>query len=74
VAQALLEAAVQFAAEHGAQAVEGYPIKIEDEHVGDWAAYTGTYDMFVEAGFRELGVTESRSGGILRVVMRRDAS
>jgi len=72
IGQALLEAAVAFAAEHGAQAVEGYPIRVEGEHVGDWAVYTGTVEMFHKAGFRELAVTEARSGGKVRVVMRRD--
>jgi GNAT superfamily N-acetyltransferase len=73
VAQALLRAAVQFAAEHGAQAVEGYPITT-DERVGDWAAYTGTVDMFHAAGFRELATTEAASGGKRRVIMRWDVS
>jgi GNAT superfamily N-acetyltransferase len=71
VAQALLRAAVRFAAEHGAQAVEGYPIST-DERVGDWAAYTGTVGMFLQAGFRELAATEAASGGKRRVVMRYD--
>jgi GNAT superfamily N-acetyltransferase len=74
VAQALLRAAVQFAAEHGAQAVEGYPIETEAERVGDWAAYTGTVDMFRDAGFRELAATEAASGGKRRVIMRYDPS
>jgi GNAT superfamily N-acetyltransferase len=72
VAQALLGAAVQFAVEYGAQAVEGYPIAT-DERVGDWAAYTGTVDMFRAAGFRKMATTEAASGGKRRVVMRYDA-
>lgn len=71
VAQALLQAAVQFAAEYGTQVVEGYPINT-DERVGDWAAYTGTVGMFRAAGFREVAATDAASGGKRRVVMRYD--
>lgn len=74
VGKALLRAAVQFAAEHEAQAVEGYPIITEGEKVGDWAAYTGTVGMFRTVGFRATAATEAKSGRKRRVVMRYDIS
>jgi GNAT superfamily N-acetyltransferase len=50
VAVALLEAAVSYAAEHGAPAVEGYPRESEAAVSAD-AAYFGTVALFRKAGF-----------------------
>jgi GNAT superfamily N-acetyltransferase len=66
VAAALLEAAVAFAAEHGAEAVEGYPKDTEGARRHANVMFVGSMSMFVEAGFEEVG---RRSP--LRPIMRR---
>ncbi|MEJ7647642.1 MAG: GNAT family N-acetyltransferase [Nakamurella sp.] len=69
VGTALLEAAVVFAREHGAAAVEGHPVDVENlaaSSVGASALFTGTLAMFGRAGFTEIGRTYRT-----RPVMRR---
>lgn len=51
IAVALIEAAVRYAGEHGAPAVEAYP-RAGSERTGDDNAYFGTEEMFRRAGFR----------------------
>lgn len=72
VAAALLGAAVRRAAEHGAPAIEGYPIDPPAARAPATAAYPGTVAMFRAAGFREVTVTSARGGGGFRSIMRRD--
>ena len=69
---ALIEAAVQYAAQHGAPAVEAYP-RAGDERTGDDNAYFGTEPMFLRAGFSIVrGPLENRPRNwIARVAMRR---
>jgi GNAT superfamily N-acetyltransferase len=55
VAAALLEAAVAFAAEHGAEAVEGYPKDTGGDRKHANEMFVGSMSMFVEAGFEEVG-------------------
>jgi GNAT superfamily N-acetyltransferase len=60
VGSALLEAAVAFAREHGATAVEGHPVDVATlsaAQVGGSAIYTGTAAMFSDAGFTEIART-----------------
>jgi len=60
VGTALLQAAVSFAREHGATAVEGHPVDVgalKASRVSGSALYTGTLAMFVAAGFSEVGRT-----------------
>ncbi|HET9091355.1 MAG TPA: GNAT family N-acetyltransferase [Acidimicrobiales bacterium] len=60
VASALLEAAVCFALDHGATAVEGHPVDVAGLRAGRAAAsslYTGTRSLFAAAGFVEVGAT-----------------
>jgi GNAT superfamily N-acetyltransferase len=74
VASALLEAAVAYAAEHGARIVEAYPVETGGARMTPAAAYTGTAGMFERAGFAVSALTTSRpQPGMRRVVMRRDA-
>ena len=74
VAGALLEAAVAYAAEHGARLVEGYPVQTGGERMASASAYTGTEGMFERAGFETASTTTSKArGGRPRVVMRRTA-
>jgi GNAT superfamily N-acetyltransferase len=51
LAQDLLAAAVDHAAERGARAVEGYPVDTEGARRGSGDLYHGTLDMFRTAGF-----------------------
>jgi GNAT superfamily N-acetyltransferase len=55
VANALLEAAVTFAAEQGATAVEGYPKDTEGARKHANEMFVGSMSMFAEAGFTEAG-------------------
>jgi GNAT superfamily N-acetyltransferase len=60
VGSALLTAAVEFAREHGATAVEGHPVdvaRLRATRVGGSALYTGTVAMFSAAGFTEVART-----------------
>jgi GNAT superfamily N-acetyltransferase len=66
VAAVLLEAAVAFAAEHGAEAVEGYPKDTGGARRHANEMFVGSMSMFRDAGFEEVG---RRSP--LRPIMRR---
>ncbi|MGC1184423.1 MAG: GNAT family N-acetyltransferase [Candidatus Dormiibacterota bacterium] len=60
VASALLDAAVAFARQHGATAVEGHPVDVaawRATRVSGAALFTGTRALFVAAGFSEVGRT-----------------
>ena len=72
IASALLAGAVEFAHEHGAPAIEGYPVDNGGRRVDRTMAYVGTRGMFERAGFSFAAETQSVSGGFPRVVMRRD--
>jgi len=73
IAVALINAAVRYAAEHGAPAVEAYP-RAGSERTGDDNAYFGTEPMFRRAGFAVVrGPLQNRPRNwIARVVMRYD--
>jgi GNAT superfamily N-acetyltransferase len=69
VGGALLRAAVAFARDHGATAVEGHPVDaagLKAATVAGSAIYTGTMAMFVAAGFVEVGRT-SRTRPVMRL-------
>ncbi|WP_344756142.1 GNAT family N-acetyltransferase [Leifsonella bigeumensis] len=53
VGQALAKAAVDWAREHGARIIEGYPVDIEakPEKVSSAALYHGSVSIFEQAGF-----------------------
>ena len=65
VAAALLEAAVDFARQRGAEVVEAYPIDTGGGKRSSADLYTGTLAMFERAGFHEV----ARRGG--RPIVRR---
>ena len=69
----LLQGAVAHAAEHGAPAVEAYPVDPEGR-MDTAMAFVGTVAMFTAAGFRQVGATDAVSSRMPRVVMRRDLS
>jgi GNAT superfamily N-acetyltransferase len=69
VGLALLEAAVEFARQHGATAIEGHPVDVaalKAARAAPSALYTGTKAMFAAAGFAEVARTYPT-----RPVMRR---
>jgi GNAT superfamily N-acetyltransferase len=52
---ALLKAAVDYARQHGARIVEGYPVEPKTTDISAPSAYTGLVSAFRQAGFREAG-------------------
>lgn len=71
ISHALLAGAVDLARDHGAPAVEGYPVDNHGERVDLTMAYVGTRALFEQAGFTKAADTTSVSGGFPRVLMRR---
>ena len=72
VAGALLDAAVTYAAEHGAVILEGYPVDTRGTRISSASVYTGTAGMFRRAGFEVAAPTTSKAAsGTPRLVMRR---
>lgn len=71
VTEALIEGAVDYARRNGAPAVEGYPVDNRGERVDQTMAFVGTRAMFERAGFTKVADTQSVSGGIPRIVVRR---
>lgn len=67
IARALLDAAVAYAADHGATVVEGYAVDPSRRKFTNSELYTGTVSLFESAGFERAGARKPRS----RVVMRR---
>jgi ribosomal protein S18 acetylase RimI-like enzyme len=74
VARALLDAAVAHARERGAEAVEAYPLAVEDgAPIHPDSAFTGTFPMFERAGFSLVAERASDpSSSHQRVVVRRE--
>lgn len=72
VAVSMIRAAVEYARERGAPAVEAYA-RADRKRVHDDFAFFGTKAMFAKAGFREVrGVLPGlRKGSVPRVTMRR---
>ncbi|MGY1740560.1 MULTISPECIES: GNAT family N-acetyltransferase [unclassified Blastococcus] len=69
---ALLRGAVEHAAAHGAEVVEGYPVEAGEGRVDVISGYVGTVELFERAGFERAAPTTGRSGGRARWVMRRE--
>lgn len=73
VATALLAAAVEYAAAHGARLVEGYPVATGGSRIPSASVYTGTASMFEATGFIKAADSTSKAAtGTPRVVMRRE--
>lgn len=70
---ALLEAACAFAAEHGAPAVEGYPIDARGDKLAPAFAWFGLAGAFAAAGFREVA-RRSPTRPLVRRALRRGAA
>jgi GNAT superfamily N-acetyltransferase len=71
ISHALLDGAVAFARDHGAPAIEGYPVDNRGAKVDLTLAYVGTRKLFEDAGFTWAADTTSVVNGFPRVLMRR---
>ena len=74
VATALLDGAVAYALDQGATTIEGYPADNDGQRISASLAYTGTRSLFERLGFSAVAETASKTGGMPRVVMRRDVA
>jgi GNAT superfamily N-acetyltransferase len=72
ISHALVAGAVVFAREHGAPAIEAYPVDNRGEKVDLTMAYVGTRALFERAGFTKAADTGSVLNGFPRVLMRLD--
>jgi ribosomal protein S18 acetylase RimI-like enzyme len=71
VARALLDAAVDYAREHGATLVEAYPIETDGERVPSALVYKGTLGMFERAGFEVAERRRATAASAPRPIVRR---
>ena len=69
----LLEGAVEYAASHGAPAVEAHPVD-PPGRMDTTMAFVGTRSMFEKAGFEVVGSTDAVASRMPRLVMRRTLS
>ena len=67
----LLRGAVEHAAGHGAEVVEGYPVDAGSGRVDVISGYVGSVRLFEGAGFTKAAETTGQSGGKPRWVMRK---
>jgi GNAT superfamily N-acetyltransferase len=72
ISHALIAGAVAFAREHGAPAVEAYPLDNRGAKVDQTMAYAGIRKNFEAAGFSHAADTASVLNGFPRVLMRLD--
>ena len=71
VAEALLGAAVRYAAEHGARLIEGYPVDTAGGRIPSANAYMGTLGMYERAGFREVERRRANRTSVERPIVRK---
>ncbi|WP_250444955.1 GNAT family N-acetyltransferase [Actinotalea sp. C106] len=68
----LLAGAVEHAAAHGAEVVEGYPAETGGTRIDQISGYVGTVELFEAAGFHRASTTTAHSGHRPRWLMRRE--
>jgi GNAT superfamily N-acetyltransferase len=66
----MLQAAVEYASQHGARIVEGYPIEPKVDRTPDIYAFTGMASTFKKLGFQEVA-RRSGSRPIMRYVIEK---
>lgn len=71
IARALLDAAVQYARDHGATFVEAYPVDPSRGHVPPASAYMGPLGMFERAGFEVVERRKWNAATPVRPIVRR---
>src|SRR5699024_2075766 len=68
----LLSAALEYAEERGAPALQGYPVDVPaGARSHPTSSYPGIAAVFEQAGFERVSPTRSTSGGVPRVLVRR---
>lgn len=72
VAQALLRGAIDCARDHGAPALEAYPVDPGGKRIDTAFAYVGILSMFEGEGFQRIVETSARSAGLPRWLVRLD--
>lgn len=71
IARALLDAAVEYARDHGATLVEAYPVDPSRGRVPAASAYTGPLGMFERAGFEVVERRQWNAATPVRPIVRR---
>ena len=71
VARALLDAAMDYAREHGATLLEGYPVETDGKRLPAANAYKGTIGMFERAGFKVVERRQANRTTPVRPIVRR---
>ena len=71
VAAALLDAAVEYARQHGATLLEGYPAETDGKRIPSANAYKGTLGMFERAGFKVAERRQWNPSTPVRPIVRR---
>jgi GNAT superfamily N-acetyltransferase len=72
VANAMLDAAIDYARDHGAKMLEAYPVELaEGERIGAGEAYKGTLAMFERAGFKVVDRRQWNASTPVRPIVRR---
>ncbi len=68
----LLEAAIAFARDHGAPALEAYPVDTSEGRPTASTLYTGTLSTFLRAGFHVVREVDSPQATVARTICRLD--
>jgi GNAT superfamily N-acetyltransferase len=71
VAHALLEAAIDYARDHGAKLLEAYPVDTGGERISSATAFKGTLSMFERAGFEVVARRQFNRTSPVRPIVRR---
>jgi GNAT superfamily N-acetyltransferase len=69
----LLDAAMDYAIERGAPALEAYPVAVGDGRIPAAVGYTGLLSTFLAAGFEVVHEIDSPQATVRRVIVRRRA-
>ncbi len=72
VGSALLDGAIEFAREHGAPALEAYPVDTSTGKPTGPTLYSGTLSTFLRAGFRVVRQVDSTRATVIRSIVRLD--
>lgn len=67
----LLRGASAYSREHGAPAIEGYPVDTAGDRLSGTLLFVGVASAFAAEGFELIGTTSATSAGRPRVVMRK---
>jgi GNAT superfamily N-acetyltransferase len=69
----LLDAAMDYATERGAPALEAYPVDVGEGRIPAAVGYTGLLSTFLKAGFEVVHAIDSPQATVRRVIVRREA-